>query len=112
MLHGQQNMQCKVSLLDSWQEKEVFVFSEAFRPTLGPVQPRRHRVPWAVSSGIKGWNLEGGHPPPLNPRLRMSGAVPPLPICSHGVYRDNFTLLLPLPAIRIVGACLHFPIYR
>jgi len=26
--------------------------------------------------------------------LQMSGAIPPPPICLHGVYRDNFTFTL------------------
>jgi hypothetical protein len=78
-MHGQQHIQFKVSLLHSRQGKEVFVFSEAFGPTLGPIQPLRHRVPWAVSSEIKSWKLAGGHLPPLSPRLIMSGAVPLLP---------------------------------
>ena len=54
------------------------------------------------TSGMKGSKLQGGYLLPLSPRLRMSGAVPPHPICSHDVYRD-FTLLDPLAAIRMCG---------
>jgi len=26
------------------------------------------------------------------PRLTVSGAIPPLPICLYGMHRDNFTI--------------------
>jgi hypothetical protein len=69
---------------------------------VGPIQPLRHRVPWALSLEIEGWKFAGGHhPPPLSSRLRMSCAVPLLPFACHGVYRGSFTLLYPLPAIRM-----------
>lgn len=63
----------------------------------------------AFFSVIKGSKLECGRRLPLSQRLRMSGAVPPLPICSHEVYRDNFTFLDPLPAIRMCGTLSPLP---
>jgi hypothetical protein len=44
-----------------------------------------------LSSGIKPPEREVCYTSHLLPRLIMSNATHPLPICLHGIHRDNFT---------------------
>jgi hypothetical protein len=63
---------------DSRQCK-IFLFSTAFRPTLGPTQPPIQRLPGAFSLGIKRQGREADHSPPTSAEIRKGGAIPPLP---------------------------------
>jgi hypothetical protein len=51
--------------LDSRRRQEIFLYSTAFRPALGPTQPLS---PWR----------EADYPPPSNAEVKNGGAVPPL----------------------------------
>jgi hypothetical protein len=45
----------------SWQGQEIFLFSTASRPALGPTQSRIQWVPGAVPQGLKQPELEADH---------------------------------------------------
>jgi hypothetical protein len=79
---------------DSKQALEIFNFSKVSRPVLRPIQHPGEWVLWTVFLEVKwlGCEAEGAHLQPLL-RLRMSGAVPPLPPSHHGIDRDNFISL-------------------
>jgi len=52
------------------------------KTTLGPTQPPIQRVPGALNPGINRPGLEADHTPHLEPRLRLRGAILPLPYTS------------------------------
>jgi hypothetical protein len=59
-----------------WQ---VFFFFTAFRPVLGPAQPRTHQIPVVLSAGVKRQGHEANHSPPSSAEVKNGGAVTPLP---------------------------------
>jgi hypothetical protein len=67
----------------------VILFATASRPTPRPTHPPIQWVQGAISPRIKRSEHEADHSPPsstdLVQRLRMRGAIPPLPICLYGV---------------------------
>jgi hypothetical protein len=48
---------------DSWQGLEIFLFTTAFRPALGPTQPPIQSVTGTVSLGVKRAEREDDHSP-------------------------------------------------
>jgi hypothetical protein len=70
----------------------IFLFSTAFRPALGPTQPPIQWVPMAISPGVKRPGLVAEHSPPTSTEGKIGGAIPALPIRFRGVvHRDSFT---------------------
>jgi hypothetical protein len=51
----------------------------------GPTQPPVKWVPGAVSTGIKQLGHETDWTTPFSVEVKKIGAIPPLPICRHGV---------------------------
>jgi hypothetical protein len=73
-------------MFDSRQELEIFPFSTASRPALGPTRPP---IQWAlgvISQGLKRLGLEANHSPPSTAEVKNGAAVPHLP---HGVVLIN-----------------------
>jgi len=73
------------------------------RPALGPTQPPIQWVPGILSRGYSGRGVKLTTHLHLVLRLRMRGAIPPLPHMSQCLmawclvkHRDNFTFTLPL----------------
>jgi hypothetical protein len=63
---------------DSRQWQVFFLFT-AFRPSLGPAQPPTHRIPEALSAGVKRQGREADHSPPSSAEVKNDGPVTPLP---------------------------------
>jgi len=53
-------------------------------------QACRAPISWECVHGVKRSGRDVDYSPQLAPRLKMSGAMPPLPLCLHGVDSDNF----------------------
>jgi len=68
----------------SQQGQEIFLFMQTRRPTLGP-----NRSPVVLSHGVKLPGREIATHLYLKLGLRMSGAVPPSPVCLHFLYIGN-----------------------
>jgi hypothetical protein len=64
--------------LDSWQGKEIFLYSIAPRLTLGPTQPPIQWITGALSPEVKWLGREGDHSLPTSAGVKNGGAVPPL----------------------------------
>jgi hypothetical protein len=64
--------------LDSRQRQEVFLFSTASRPTLGPTQPP---VQWVLEDSPRGKlkGREADHSPPSSTEVKKGGAISLLP---------------------------------
>jgi hypothetical protein len=98
---------------DFWREREIFLFTTASRPALGPTRPPNQGVPGCLSLGVKRPGYEADYSSASMPRSRMRGAIPPLP--QYAVmawclvkHRDNFTefwwkTLLKVACWKIVG---------
>lgn len=72
--------------------REVALPCEECRPVLRPTKCPFPTVIAGAFLGAKKLGREADHSPPsFGPRSRMRGAVPPLPICFHGVHKENFT---------------------
>jgi hypothetical protein len=73
-------------LFDSRQGQEIFLYSTASGPTLGPTQSLMQCVPGAFSPGLKRQGREADHSPPSSAEVKNGGAIPPLPHTSswHG----------------------------
>ena len=56
-------------------ETKDCLFSQTFRPTVGPNQLPTQWVLGALSSGTKWPGRQADHIPPPVPKLRMSGAI-------------------------------------
>jgi hypothetical protein len=91
------------------QRQQIFLFSTASRPTLGPIQPPVRCVPGALSPGVKlTTHLH------LVLRLRIHGAVPSLPHtyswCVNNIIEcsDSFTGFAAFlsPSKQMPGYCL------
>jgi hypothetical protein len=52
---------------------------------LMPTQPPMQWVLGALSQGVKWLGHEPDHSPPPSPNVKNGGAIPPLPICLHGM---------------------------
>jgi hypothetical protein len=63
---------------DSRQGQEIFLFSTASRPPLGPTQPPIKWVPSSISPGLKRVGRETDHSPPSSAPVKNGGAIPPL----------------------------------
>jgi hypothetical protein len=68
---------------DSRKGQEIYPFSNASSPALGPTQPPIPWVPGTVSP--KRLRRESDGPPPSGAEVKNGGAIPPLPIRLHGV---------------------------
>jgi hypothetical protein len=64
---------------DSRQRQEIFVYTKASRPGLGPIQTPIQWVPGALSSWVKRPGRETDHSPPSSAEVRNGGAIPPIP---------------------------------
>jgi hypothetical protein len=88
---------------DSRQRQEIFLFSTASRPALGPTQRPIQWVPWALSPGVNRSGREADHSPPSRPRMvelhfHSSYVFMAWRLIKH---RDNFTFfpfLMWIPA--------------
>jgi hypothetical protein len=101
MLIGEQNTLCGVRnrdssdgsnglrggqpRFDSRQGKEIFLYTTATRPALGPTQPHIQWVPGTLSPGVKRQGYEADHSLHLAPRSRMVELYLHSPICLHGI---------------------------
>jgi hypothetical protein len=55
---------------DSWQDKDIFLFSIAFRPTPGPTQLPTQWVSGVLSLGLRRLEHENGHSPPSTAEVK------------------------------------------
>jgi len=59
--------------------KKIFLYSKLFEPNVGSNRPLAEWVVGALPREIKRPECEVDQSPHLVPRLRMSGAIPPIP---------------------------------
>jgi hypothetical protein len=57
----------------------LVLVSTMSRMALGPTQPPIQWVPGVLSLGVKQLGCEADHSPPSSAKVRMCGAIPPLP---------------------------------
>jgi hypothetical protein len=57
----------------------IFLFSIASRPALGPTQPPIQWVPRALFPGVKRSVCEADHSPPSRAEVKNDGTISPLP---------------------------------
>jgi hypothetical protein len=80
------------------QGQEIFVFSTAFRPALGPSQSPANG---AFYPGVKRPGREADHSLPSSAEVKNGDAMPPLPTCLHGLvlnFLSSWTIFtFPLP---------------
>jgi hypothetical protein len=78
---------------------QIFLFSTASIPVLGPVQPAIQWVPGPLSPEVKRQGREADHSPPSSAEAKNSAAISPIPntpswrfpyLIKH---RDSFTFL-------------------
>jgi hypothetical protein len=74
---------------DSWQGHEIFLFSTASIAAMESTRPHIQWVPGALSSGLKRRGRETDHSPPSSAEVKNGWAVLPLPICLHGMVRND-----------------------
>jgi hypothetical protein len=67
---------------DSWQVQELVLFSRESRPSLEPNEPG------TFSQEVKWQRREADHSSPSSAEINNGGAIPPLPVCFHGVVRN------------------------
>jgi hypothetical protein len=60
-------------------ELGIFIFTTASRLSLRPIQPPIQWVPGLFPWGWSGRGRETGHSPPSSAKVKMRGAIPPLP---------------------------------
>ena len=72
------------------RQEQIFCSPKTSRLTLGSAQPPIQSWRRAVHPGLKRSCHETDHSPHLALGLRMSGAVLLLPLCLHGIHKDNF----------------------
>jgi hypothetical protein len=63
---------------NSRQGQQIFLFSTAPRPNLGPTQFPSQWILRTLASGVKRQRREADHSPPPNAELKDGGALPPL----------------------------------
>jgi hypothetical protein len=80
-----------VCFLCARTEVGIFLFLKTARPVMVPTQSATGGLPGAVFVGHYGWNVHLTNHLRLKSRLRMSGAVPALPLCPHALLRHSFT---------------------
>jgi hypothetical protein len=59
------------------QGQKIFLYSTAFRPTLGPIHPLNQRVQGALTMGVKRPRCEADHLPPSIAEVK-NGVLPSL----------------------------------
>jgi hypothetical protein len=61
------------------EEQQIFLYSTASGPALGPTQPPVQWAPSALSQGVKRSENEACHSPPPSAAIKNGGVIPPLP---------------------------------
>jgi hypothetical protein len=88
---------------------EVFLFSSAFRPALGPTQPPIQLVLVVLFTGVKLLRHEAGHLPQSSAKvIRISGAILPL------LFHIMFPSILQVPTgytVSILSVCISDSMY-
>jgi hypothetical protein len=89
---------CMIDVLcfDFWRRLGIFLFTTAFRPTLGPTQPPIKWVPGAVLLGIKWPGREADHSPPASAEVKERPSTPSWRAVQLK-HRDNFMFTLWMP---------------
>jgi hypothetical protein len=72
-------------LFESRQGLGIFLFTAAFRPALGPTQPRIKGVPGAPSVGVKWSGREADHSPPTSAEIKKAWSYTSTPSICLGV---------------------------
>jgi hypothetical protein len=62
-----------------------FFYCTASRPAVSSTQPPILWIPGATSPGVKRTWREADHSTPSVTYMKKTGAVPPLPVCLHGM---------------------------
>jgi hypothetical protein len=68
-----------------------FLFSTVARSDLGPTQTSVHWIPGTISLGGKGPVHKAEHSHPSSPEVKNGGAIPPSPICLHGMVQISYS---------------------
>jgi hypothetical protein len=66
------------------RQYKIFLFT-ASRPIPGPTQPPIQYVPGAMSLEVNQPGCEANRSPPSTAKVKNGEAIPPLPICLHGI---------------------------
>jgi hypothetical protein len=70
--------------LDIRQRQEIFLYSTASRPALGPTKPSIQWVAGSLSPGVKQPGREADHSIPTSAEVKNGGATPQFPIRLRG----------------------------
>jgi hypothetical protein len=90
------------SVFDSWDRKEIFLSSGAFRQALGPTQPPIQWVPGALSLAVNRPGREAHHSPPSNAEIKN---IPWFTLQKYTMTCNvNKAYLCPRLAMRNMGA--------
>jgi hypothetical protein len=88
----------KESWFNSRYGQEIFLFSIASSPAVGPTQPPIQWALRAVFLGVKQPRHEADSPPPTSVKVKNGGTIPSLPhvfMVWHLIkHWDNFTFIL------------------
>jgi hypothetical protein len=79
------------------QGQEIFLYSTASRLALRPIQPPKNQVPGALSTWVMQPGREAEHSTPSSGEVKYGGAVPPLPLCHHGIVHIESRTRTSLP---------------
>jgi hypothetical protein len=58
--------------------QEIFLYSAASRPALGPTQPPSQWVAGPLSPGVKRPGYQADRSPPYSAEVKNGGAIPPI----------------------------------
>jgi hypothetical protein len=62
-----------------FRQRKILLFTIAYRPPLGPNQPRIQGISGTLSQKVKQQEREADHSPPFSAKMKKGGAISPLP---------------------------------
>jgi hypothetical protein len=96
ILAGRNEVEVDDRVFKSRQGLQIFLFTTASRPALGPTQPPIRWVPGALSLGIKRPGREADHSPPSSTEVKHAWSYTSTPpIRFHGVLSEGISTILP-----------------
>jgi hypothetical protein len=95
--------------LDFLPRQDIFFFSKACGPALGPTQPPVQCILGALSPGVKQLTHEAYHSSSSAKVKNEWSYTSASPVCLHGMYRASFTFVLYL---KVAVDCKHIHLSR